>query len=138
MKNKRQIVTLAVLILGWQFTICCTPCPTILMDYVGTLDSENAGARAAVLRLSKAVHRCAEARRYSVGWRIPPAEHEIGWRALVYDRRDKTSGVIGYEYDPDSGTQGETYLIDDTAIDQVAKEGGVLKDFARYSKGKPE
>lgn len=127
-----------VLLISCQLAISCThTCPIIVMDSVGTFDSEEAGARAAVPRLSQAIHRCSEARSYSVGWRLPPGEHEIGWRALIYDRKDKTSGVVGYEYDPGSGSGSKVYWVDDSAVDQVAREGGTLSDFAKYSKGKP-
>ena len=127
-----------VLLISCQLAISCThTCPTIVLDSVGTFDSEEAGARAAVPRLSQAIHRCSEAKKYSVGWRIPPGGNEIGWRALIYDRKDKTSGVVGYEFDPASGIGSKSYWVDDSAVDQVAREGGTLSDFAKYSKGKP-
>ena len=127
-----------VLLISCQLAISCMPrCRTIVVDSVGTFESEEAGARVAVPRLAQAIHRCSKASRYSVGWRIPPGGHEIGWRALVYDRKDKTSGVVGYEYDPGSGSGSKVYWVDDSAVDQVAREGGTLSDFAKYSKGKP-
>jgi hypothetical protein len=80
------------------------------------------------------IHRCSEAKSYSVGFRVPPGGHEIGWRALIYERKDKTSGVVGYEYDPGSGSGSEVYWVDDSAVDQAAREGGTLSDFAKYQK----
>jgi hypothetical protein len=54
---------------------------------------------------------------------------------LKYTRRDKTSGYAGYEYDPGSGTRG-SYWVDDSTVDQVAKEGGTLRDFEKHEKKK--
>jgi hypothetical protein len=50
-------------------------------------------------------------------------------------REDRSSGVAAYEYRPGSGS-GETVWVDDSAVDQVAKEGGMLSDFAKYQKKK--
>jgi len=104
---------------------------------LGNFDSIESGARAAVRGLSKEIHKCGQAKVYSVSWKFPAGEQERGWLALKYTRRDKTSGIVGYEYDPDSGTRDETFLVDDSAVDEVAKEGGALSDFAKYEKKKP-
>ena len=50
-------------------------------------------------------------------------------------RKETTSGNIGCEYDPGSGT-GELYWVDDSTVDRVAAEGGALSDFAKYQKKK--
>jgi hypothetical protein len=137
-RHSRQKVTLVLLMLTCQLAISCGhSCRTIVEDSLGSFDSAETGARAAVPRLSQEIHRCGEANKYSVSWKFPPGGHEIGWRALIYVRKDKTSGVVGYEDDPGSGFGSETYWVEDSAVDQVAREGGVLKDFAKYSKGKP-
>jgi len=137
MRRIRQKVTLVLLMLTCQLAISCGhSCRTIVEYSLGSFDSAETGARAAVPRLSQEIHRCSEAKRYSVSWKIPPGEHEIGWRALIYVRKDKTSGVVGYEYDPGSGFGSETYWVEDSAVDQVAKEGGTLSDFAKYQKRK--
>jgi hypothetical protein len=102
--------------------------------HLESFDSAETGARAAVRRLSQEIHRCGKAEEYDIVWKWPGSEHERGWRALKYMRKDKTSGNIGYEYDPASGTLEPTYLVDDTAVDKVASEGGLLDDFAKYEK----
>jgi hypothetical protein len=106
-------------------------------DFVGTFDSAETGARAAVRGLSQEIHRCGQAKIYNIAWKFPAGEQERGWRALKYVRQDKTSGMVGYEYDPGSGTGEETYWVDDSAVDRVANEGGALSDFAKYQKPKP-
>jgi hypothetical protein len=55
---------------------------------------------------------------------------------LKYDRRDASSGIIGYEDDPESGIRGDAYIVEDNVVQRVAQERGVLEDFAKYSKGK--
>jgi hypothetical protein len=102
--------------------------------HLESFDSAETGARAAVQRLSQEIHRCGEAEEYDIDWKWPSSEHERGWRALRYTRKDKTSGNIGYEYDPSSGRRQPIYLVEDSAVDQVAKEGGTLSDFAKYQK----
>ena len=99
-----------------------------------SFDSGETGARAGVRALSQEIHRCAEAKEYSISWNYPGNEQERGWRALKYIRKDQVSGIIGYEYDPSSGTREPTYLVDDKAVHEVAKEGGTLNDFAKYQK----
>lgn len=103
-------------------------------EFSRTFNSAETGARAAVPRLSQEIHRCSEAKKYSVSWKFPPGNQERGWRALTYIRKDKTSGVVGYEYEPGSGSGSEIYWVDDSAVDRVAAEGGALSDFARYQK----
>ena len=138
LKVIRNNLTFVWLLLGCLAAVSCTrPCRTIVEVSLGNLDSLQAGAQPAVKRLSQEIHRCREARKYSISWKFPPAQEEKGWRALTYVRKDKTFGVVGYEYDPGSGTLGQTYLIDDSAIDEVAKQGGTLKDFAKYSRETP-
>jgi hypothetical protein len=137
----RQELTLLLLMLSCQLLITCgrppgfTTCRGPVYVHLETFDSAETGARAAVRRLSQEIHRCGEAEKYDIVWKWPSSEQERGWRALRYIREDKTSGNIGYEYDPGSGT-GETYSVDDSAVDQVAKEGGTLSDFAKYQKRK--
>jgi hypothetical protein len=137
-----QHVTLVFLIVSCQLVIGCarppwrSPCPSIVNVSVGSFDSAETGARAAVRRLSQEIHRCGEAKEYNISWKFTIAgEPERAWRALRYTREDKTSGVAGYEYRPGSGTRG-SYWVDDSAVDQVAKEGGTLSDFEKYEKKK--
>lgn len=139
---REEKLRLVLLILGCQLVIACgrppssTTCRGPVTVYIGSFESEETGARAAVRRLSQEIHRCGEAETYSIEWKWPGGEQERGWRALKYIRKDKTSGDVAYEYDPHSGIFGETYWVHDGAVDQVAKEGGVLKDFAKYEKKK--
>ena len=103
---------------------------------IGQFDSANDGARAATQKLSQLTQRCPKTKRYSVSWRYSARPQERGWRALKYERVDASSGWIGYEVDPESGIRGDAYLVDDTAVRQVAQEGGTLENFAKYSKRK--
>ena len=104
---------------------------------LGSFDSAEAGARAAVRKLSEEIHRCSETKEYDISWNYPATEKDRGYRALKYSREDKTSGVIGYEYDPHSGTLEPTYWVEDRAVDSVANVGGDLEDFPKYQKKKP-
>ncbi len=61
----------------------------------------------------------------------PPNPQQRNWRALKYLRRNGPTGMLGYEYDPDSGIRGG-YLVSDEAIHNVAQAGGDLEDFAKY------
>lgn len=142
MNISQQQLRLVLLILSCQFAIGCPrppswpPCPDVVNRFVGSFDSAETGARAAVRRLSEEIHRCGEAKEYNISWKFTIAgEPERAWRALRYTREDRTSGVAGYEYRPGSGT-GETLWVDDTAVDHVAKEGGMLNDFEKYKKKK--
>jgi hypothetical protein len=142
MRARKQELRLVLLILSCQLVTGCArspsrpPCPGVVNDFVGNFDSAETGARAAVRDLSQKIHRCGEAKEYNISWKFTVAgEPERAWRALRYTREDKISGVAGYEYRPGSGT-GETYLVDDSAVDQVANEGGMLSDFAKYQKKK--
>lgn len=142
MRARKQQLTLVLLIATCQLVIACArppsppPCYSIVNASVGSSDSAETGARAAVRRLSQEIQRCGEAKEYYIQWSWPGSEQERGWRAIRYFRKDKTSGVAGYEYDPMSGTLQPTYLVDDSAVHQVAKEGGTLSDFAKYQKEK--
>jgi hypothetical protein len=141
MKASQQQLKLVLLILSCQFAIGCgrppslTTCRGPVNVHIGSFDSAETGARAAVRRLSQEIHRCREAEEYNIVWKWPGGEQERGWRALKYMRKEKTSGNIGYEYDPGSGT-GELYWVDDSTVDRVAAEGGSLRDFAKYQKKK--
>lgn len=110
-------------------------CPNMIGASIGKYDSVDSGARAAVRRLAEEIQKCPKARHYSIAWSLPTAPDERPHRALNYSRKDDTSGYVGYEYDPGSGT-GETFLVDDSAVDRVASEGGVLADFAKYQQPK--
>jgi hypothetical protein len=110
-------------------------CPNRIGASIGKYDSVDSGARAAVRRLAKEIHKCPKVKQYSIAWSFPTGPDERPYRALIYSRKDDTSGYVGYEYDPGSGT-GETYLVDDSAVDRVASEGGALSDFAKYQKPK--
>jgi len=117
--------------------ISCAPhrlfCPERVDVSIGKFDSVDSGARAAVRRLAEEIHRCLNAKEYSISWTFPTGPAERPYRALIYSRKDDTSGFVGYEYDPESGP-GDSYLVDDSAVDRVASEGGVLSDFAKYQK----
>ena len=134
----RQQLTLMMLMLCCQLLIACgrpsglTTCRGPIYVHLESFDSAETGARAAVQRLSQEIHRCPEVHEYYIEWRWPGSEQDRGWRAVKYTREDKTSGNIGYEYDPSSGTREPTYLVEDSAVDQVAKEAGTLSDFAKY------
>jgi len=139
MKAQQQL-TVVFLMISSQLVIACGHPPSsrlcvanINVD-IGNFDSVETGARAGVRALSQEIHRCAEAKEYSISWNYPGNEQERGWRALKYIRKDQVSGIIGYEYDPSSGTREPTYLVDDKAVHEVAKEGGTLNDFAKYQK----
>ena len=142
MKARKQELRLVLLILSCQLVITCgrppglTTCRGPVNAHIGNFDSAETGARAAVRSLSQEIHRCGQAEEYNIVWYWPGGEQERGWRALKYTRKDKTSGSIGYEYDPASGTRDPTYLVDDTAVDRVASEGGLLDNFAKYEKKK--
>ena len=132
-------MTLVFLFLSCQLLITCgrppsrSLCSKNVYASVGRFASAETGARAAVQRLSEEIHRCPVAEEYYVQWNFP---EERGWRALIYTRQDNESGVAGYEYDPSSGRREPIYLVEDSAVDQVAKEGGTLSDFAKYQKKK--
>src|SRR6267142_7219002 len=85
---------------------------------IGKFDSKENGARAAVRRLAEEIHRCPEAKDYRISWNFPSGPEERGWLAVKYVRQDNASGVVGYEYDPDSGMRQDTYLVDNDAIDR--------------------
>ena len=137
MRAIRGKVTLVLLMVSCQLAISCSrPCRTIVEASLGTFNSLETGARVAVPRLSQEIHRCSEAKKYSVSWKFPASGEERGWHALTYIRKDKTSGVVGYEYEPGSGSGSEIYWVEDSAVDQVAKENGTLADFAKYQKKK--
>ena len=143
MRARKQELRLVLLLLSCQLVIGCAfppsrppRCYSIVTAFIGDFDSAEAGARAAVRRLSEEIHRCGEAKEYNISWKFTIAgAPERAWRALKHIRKDKTSGVAGYEYRPASGT-GETYWVDDSAVHQVANEGGTLSDFAKYQKKK--
>ena len=103
---------------------------------IGKFEMADDGARAAIERLSQELKRCPKTKYYSVSWRYSKGPEPRGWRALKYDRRDGSSGIIGYEDDPESGISGNAYIVEDNAVHRVAQEKGVLEDFAKYSKGK--
>jgi hypothetical protein len=140
--HKRQL-SLVFLIVLLQLLLSCgrppsaRPCVSPIYDSLGSFDSAEAGACAAVRKLSEEIHRCSETKEYDISWNYPATEKDRGYRALKYSREDKTSGVIGYEYDPHSGTLEPTYWVEDSAVDSVAKVGGALEDFAKYQKKKP-
>jgi hypothetical protein len=104
---------------------------------IGHFGSAFEGERAATQKLSQLTQRCRKTKSYSVSWRYSAGPQERGWRALKYERVDASSGWIGYEVDPESGIRGDAYLVDDTAVQHVAQEGGTLENFSKYSKGKP-
>jgi len=111
-------------------------CPDTVQAFSGHFDSMNTGSRASIKRLSAEIGNCPQAKKYSVSWRVDLGPNERGWRAVKYEREDKTSGYVGYEFDPGSGFGRDIYLVDDDAIQKVAQEAGSLEDFAKYAKTK--
>ena len=109
-------------------------CPTSVRVSSGQFDSMDAGSRASIKRLSGEIRRCPEAKTYKVAWRVDLSPNERGWRAVKYEREDKTSGYVGYEFDPESGFGREYYLVGDDAVQKVAEGSGTLNDFAKYDK----
>jgi hypothetical protein len=136
-RPRKHELKLVLFLLSCQLLITCGRpasrplCYKNVYASVGRFDSAETGARAAVQRLSQEIHRCPVAEEYYVEWNFP---EERGWRAVKYTRQDNKSGVAGYEYDPSSGRRQPIYLVEDSAVDQVAKEGGTLDDFAKYQK----
>ncbi len=94
----------------------------------------DAGARAAMHRLSDEIRRCPKAIDYGIEWRFPGNAQERGWLKLKYHREDSSSGRFGYEYDPDSGVREPVYLVSDESVHKVAQAGGVPEDFEKYQK----
>lgn len=109
-------------------------CPNAVGVYIGHFDSMDAGSRASIKRLSEEIRRCPEAKTYRVSWRVDLGPNERGWRAVMYHRQGKTSGGVGYEFDPGSGFGRDIYLVDDDAVQKVAEGSGTLEDFAKYDK----
>lgn len=142
MRVRKQGLRLVLLMISCQLVISCGRPPALITCRgpvyinIGRFDSVETGARAAVRRLSQEIHRCGEVEEYNIAWRFPGSEQERGWRTLKYMRKDKTSGRIGYEYQPASGPQEPTFIVDDTAVDKVANEAGLLDDFEKYKKKK--
>ena len=116
------------------FILASCSCPDTIQVFGGHFDSMDGGSRASIKRLSAEIRKCPEAKKYSVSWRVDLGPHERGWRAVQYHRRDKTSGFVGYEFDPGSGFGQEIYLVHDDAVQKVAEEAGSLEDFAKYDK----
>ncbi|MDQ1637614.1 MAG: hypothetical protein QOF62_953 [Pyrinomonadaceae bacterium] len=141
MNTSQRQLNLTILFLGCLAMISCGPhrlfCSDRVFVSLDKFDSLESGARAAVRRLSEEIHRCPQAKEYDISWNYVSDPQDRGWRGLKYYRQDDASGLVGYEYDPGSGTGG-TYLVDDTAVDRVASEGGVLSDFAKYEKPKKD
>jgi hypothetical protein len=139
MKTSQLPLKLTVLFLICLSMTSCGPhrlfCSERVFVSIGKFDSLDNGARAAVRRLSEEIHRCPKAKEYDISWNYVSDPQDRGWRSLKYYRQDDASGLIGYEHDPGSGPRG-TYLVDDSAVDRVANEGGVLSDFEKYEKPK--
>lgn len=111
---------------------CAFFCSNELDVFLGQFDSMDVGSRASIKRLSEEIRRCPEAKKYSVSWKVALGEQERGWRAVMYERQDKTTGRVGYEYDPDSGFRGDVYIVGDDAVHSVAQGAGALEDFVKY------
>src|ERR1700741_3825817 len=74
-------------------------CPEMIGVSIGKYDSVDSGARAAVGRLAEEIHKCPKVKQYSIAWSFPTAPNERPYRALIYSRKDDTSGYVGYEWD---------------------------------------
>lgn len=132
-----RLLLVSTLLPGLCITDGCTFfCRDRVQVSIGKFELADEGARAAVEKLSQELKRCPKSKYYSVSWRYSTGPQARGWRALKYDRRDASSGIIGYEDDPESGIRGDAYIIEDNVVHRVAQGRGVLEDFAKYSKGK--
>jgi hypothetical protein len=132
-----RLLPLSILLLALCITEGCSLfCRDKVQVSIGKFELADDGARAAVERLSQELKRCSKSKYYSVSWRYSTGPQARGWRALKYDRRDASSGIIGYQDDPESGIRGDAYIVEDNVVQRVAQERGVLEDFAKYSKGK--
>ena len=106
-------------------------CPEKVGVHLGEVHSMDAGDRASIKKLSESVESCPKAIEYYISWRTPPVPEELGWRALVYRRENTSSGWVGHEYDPGSGT-GSLFLVSDESVHNAAKQGGSTRDLAKY------
>ena len=107
-------------------------CGDEITENIGEFDSKDTALRAAIPKLAAEMRRCPEAKRYRIIFVAPethPWHEEIGRRSLFYYRR---SMRIGYEADAFSGYLGQTYAVDDSAVQSIAQKGGTLDDLAEY------
>ena len=116
------------------FILASCSCPDTIQVFGGYFDSIDTGSRASIKRLSVEISKCPKAKKYTISWRVDLGPNERGWRAVKYEREDKTRGYVGYEFDPGSGFGRDIYLVEDDAIQKVAEEAGSLEDFAKYDK----
>lgn len=118
----------ATLFIGATACVCAEE----MTEFTGEFDSKEAGVRAAIPKLAAETRRCPEAETYRIIFVAPdtdPWHKGIDRRSLFYHRPSMT---IGYEADVFSGYVGKTYVVDDAAIQSVARKNGTLEDFAEY------
>src|SRR5829696_2719917 len=127
MKAQQQL-TVVFLMSSSQLVIACGHppssrlCVTDINVDIGNFDSAETGARAGVRALSQEIHRCAEAKEYSISWNYPGNEQERGWRALKYIRKDQVSGIIGY-------SNGSAYVTGSTHRESGQSSGSYFVPF---------
>jgi len=104
---------------------------TEIFTYVGDFASKDAALRASIPVLAAEIRKHPEAREYTAIFSSPEPDPVFGntRRSVFYDR---SSGEVGYEADLDSGAVGRVYVVDDSAIEAVARKGGTLEDFGEY------
>lgn len=131
-ENTRWLFIGVLLSIFFIVSSCSFFCSDKIIIFVGEFESMDVGSRASIQRLSEEIRRCPSAKTYRITWKwkLPSDGYERGWRAVIYKRQNETMGLIGYEYDPESGFSGEVYLVQDDAIHVVAQKAGTLEDFA--------
>jgi len=107
-------------------------CPAKVDVSLGEFASMDAGDRASIQRLSVEVCRCPQASKYTVFWKAPPENGGRDYRAVIYRRREKGTGRLGQEFDPESGIRGDSYAVSDEMIHAISQSGGTFEDFAKH------
>lgn len=108
---------------------------------IGEFDSNDAALRASIPKLADAIRKCPHAKVYRIVYTAPgiygePGMNTVYRHALLYYRRDRQKGALGYEDDVFSGFKPEPgpYEVDDAVVNAVAEKHGALEDFAQYDR----
>ena len=133
MKRTRKLIQIVIatilLAVGTTLAIWILACPRDIDVSIGEVESTQAAIPTALRELCKEITRCPQAEQYRVSWIASDAAMR---QSVLYVRKSKTSGYLGYEQDCYSGFSDRPYNVDDAVIRAVTDKGGALTDFQAY------